>query len=377
MTTTPVLYTLSTEENGKATLTVFVGGEMYPLTSEHPNYREISEYLRDCALNDVEPDADTVLEKLDVVGRVGSRLRGLSERVSLQSNTLLFDGDPVEGPLVDHILRLIDEGNEAATSDWLSYVKFLENLATNPSEDSRQSLFEFLQRYGLTPTRDGHFIAYKAVSAGDDTEETGTYYSMNSGKATVNGVVIQGRIPNPIGAVVEMPRSKVQHDTSIGCSTGLHAGAWDYATMFGGWHGESQILIVKINPRDVVSVPDDHTYQKLRVSRYEVVSVTENPYTGLTYTSDDEDDDLDDHEFRCAECSDVFDNDESCEFDKDYCGECCSCWEDDDLEDDEDDDLEDYQDAWNQSFDRLAESDEDNQGDTGEGHGNVPIKWRF
>ena len=86
---------------------------------------------------------------------------------------------------------------------------------------------------------------------------------MSSGRATVNGTTHIGHIPNPPGAVVEMPRTQVNGDRHNGCSTGLHVGTWDYASTFG-----PKTLIVSVNPRDVVSVPKDCGYQKLRTCRY-------------------------------------------------------------------------------------------------------------
>jgi hypothetical protein len=66
-----------------------------------------------------------------------------------------------------------------------------------------------------------------------------------------------------------MERRKVCDDAGIGCSYGFHAGSLEYAQGFGG--GEKKIVIVKINPADVVSVPTDCECQKLRTCQYEVV----------------------------------------------------------------------------------------------------------
>lgn len=297
---TPITYTLSTSEDGTtSTLTVFIDGRLRTVPDTHSNFRELVNYLVGCSANGEQPDHDTVAEYLDLLVKVGSRLTSLSERVRVQGSTLYFDNDPVEGPLADHILRLIEEGDEEG---WKPFVKFMENLAQNPSRKSREALFEFLIRYKMTITPDGHFIAYKGVvpRSGEDTLYL---YSVSSGRAIVNGVVHKGQIPNPLGAIVEMPRSKVNPDNYVGCSYGLHAGTWEYASEF--VRGRGKILIVKINPRDVVSVPNDCAYQKIRVSRYQNLSIVENPLTTATYygeftSNEDEDTDY------CVECGDEF-----------------------------------------------------------------------
>ena len=66
-----------------------------------------------------------------------------------------------------------------------------------------------------------------------------------------------------------MPRNYVCDDANIGCSDGFHAGSLDYARHYGnGGH----LMVVEIDPRDVVSVPLDCDQQKLRTCKYKVVS---------------------------------------------------------------------------------------------------------
>jgi hypothetical protein len=104
-----------------------------------------------------------------------------------------------------------------------------------------------------------------------------------------------------------MPRNAVCDDAEVGCSYGFHAGSHKYASTFGG--GDSKLLIVKINPADVVSVPKDCDCQKLRTSRYEVLKEATGVYRspmakdGEDYYAEDEgdrgfdyDDDYDDYE---------------------------------------------------------------------------------
>ena len=58
-------------------------------------------------------------------------------------------------------------------------------------------------------------------------------------------------------------------DVEQGCAKGLHVGSWEYANDF---KGNGHLMVVKVNPRDAVSVPRDCSWQKLRACRYVVVA---------------------------------------------------------------------------------------------------------
>jgi hypothetical protein len=64
-----------------------------------------------------------------------------------------------------------------------------------------------------------------------------------------------------------MERNQVDDDKDHTCSTGLHFCSQDYLNHFSG----EQVMILKINPRDVVSIPADYSDTKGRCCRYEVI----------------------------------------------------------------------------------------------------------
>ena len=72
---------------------------------------------------------------------------------------------------------------------------------------------------------------------------------------------------NSVGKIVEMERNEVDDDKDRTCSTGLHFCSESYLNSFGG----ERTVIVKINPRDVVSIPSDYNDSKGRACRYEVI----------------------------------------------------------------------------------------------------------
>jgi hypothetical protein len=59
-----------------------------------------------------------------------------------------------------------------------------------------------------------------------------------------------------------MPRNQCDDNQDVACSQSLHAGNAVYVKKYGG--ASSRYLLVKINPKNVVSCPKDESYQKIR-----------------------------------------------------------------------------------------------------------------
>jgi hypothetical protein len=89
-------------------------------------------------------------------------------------------------------------------------------------------------------------------------------------------------------------------------------------------------MLVEINPSDVVSIPTDCEFQKLRTCKYKVVGEYEIDLTDPLYASrfqTDQDDDVDiwnddDEEDLCSGCDSEY-NSWCCECEQ--CGNCCDC----------------------------------------------------
>lgn len=140
-----------------------------------------------------------------------------------------------------------------------SLLLFWENLKQNPSFDARQQLFKFLTHNGHPLTEDGCFIAYRGV--------TNDFKDLHTRKFN-----------NSVGSICEMKRELVDDNPNNTCSTGLHVACYEYAKDFG-----QQLIVVKVNPRDVVAVPTDYNGTKMRVCRFEVVSIGEKIHTEALY----------------------------------------------------------------------------------------------
>lgn len=130
-------------------------------------------------------------------------------------------------------------------------LKFWAKLKNNPSFNSRQMLFKFLEHNGHPITTEGNFIAYRAVR--NDFLDKHT-----------------GRMDNSVGNVVEIDRSKVDDNPNNVCSHGLHVATMSYAQSFGT--GDDRLLDVEVDPADVVAVPTDYNGTKMRVCKFKVVA---------------------------------------------------------------------------------------------------------
>lgn len=286
----PALQYSVISQGDQSVITVLIPGDdrsPFVAQSDHPNFKEIV-----AAVVGGDASADEVADLFDVSQVIAQRFERLSERVTVAGGRVYFDGDEVHGSIVGQILRFKDEGVE----DWKPLVAFMEKVAQNPNPHSREQLYDWLKRHAFAITKDGDLVGYKGVAK--DAE--GNLVSVSKGPAIVDGQSVNGAVPNYIGAVVEMPRGMVHHDPSQGCSTGLHVATFDYAK---GW-AQGALLTVHVNPRDVVSVPTDCDWAKVRVCRYVVVETTDVEYTGpVLPDGDDEDDEFYSDDYCCDECS--------------------------------------------------------------------------
>lgn len=270
-------------------ITAFVPGEALPLVtskSANPRFDALLAVALD-AIAGADVDREEVVSLFSPAAAVAERFESVSDRVIVSNGRVLFDGAEIDNSLTNQIVRFLEEG-----SDFTPLVNFMENVMDNPNEHSREQLYDWLNTRAFSITPAGYIVGYKGVKP--DSEHG--YRSISSGSEPVyvdvdgETQVYTGRIPNPVGAVVSMDRNLVQHDPSVGCHVGLHVGTYDYAKWFSG----GTILEVHVNPRDVVSVPTDCDWQKVRTCRYEVVDAIDAPYTtGLVDPDgayDDEDD---------------------------------------------------------------------------------------
>jgi hypothetical protein len=303
-------------------IALFIDGEYYEVDNDPETNDEV------IAAAD-RGDADTILE---IATDQETRTVLSDERFELGPDGLVYlAGTEVAMPRLmgEKIQNFVEQGFPVDPM-----VNFWKYCILNPSDNSRDMLFGFLQKYNLPITKHGYFIAYKRVQLADyygadedgepelkgkqireDFRGSGKPYVQkdvrvdpNTGEKIVEDIdltdrlklvdLYTGQMNNSVGEVVEMDREDVVENPSSTCDEGLHVAAMSYIPNYGSgaasisspdgqtWselsseerynHLKSQpdpIVKVLVNPADVVSVPNDHGGAKMRVCRYYVMSL--------------------------------------------------------------------------------------------------------
>lgn len=251
-------YNVVKNDGEPSSVTVFAGSDHQVAGKDHPQFKAILDALQNPpSAGELEAHNQRIWQMFDVTIPIRGKFEHVSERVTVAHGQVFFDGDRMSGDLADHLVRFYGEQD-----NFMPLVNFMEKVQQNPSKHSVEHLYRWLKNRSFGIDADGDIIGYKGVN-----RDGKNYVSVNSGRAQVNGEVKEGRIPTAPGTTVEMPRSEVTFDPRNGCSTGLHVGTYGYAR---GWGNVT--LRVKVNPRDVVSVPTDSGDAKMRVCRYKVLS---------------------------------------------------------------------------------------------------------
>ena len=238
------------------------------------------------------------------------------------SSVYLLDISELSVPedLVEAILLAEKEQNEELIQ---SYLNFWTLVSLNPDSRCRQNLFWFLNKYGMTISRSGLFVAYRNVKikkAGVSIDpKLANFISSEYARVkfvskkspkdylvlkTVDGYVLTktscnntignlsdlykqlsdveistvytdgytGKFEIKLGEIVSMPREKCDSVQENSCSKGLHVAGktWLKENYFG-----EVGLMVLVNPADVVAVPPVNDYGKMRTCAYYPVSIVE------------------------------------------------------------------------------------------------------
>lgn len=238
-------------EDGKAVVTAFIDGKVLSTTSENGNFNRIVEGLR---------DGEDVSRLFDMQTYANQQFEEITDRVVVKQGTVYFDDAPVNAAINKVVIGYLSEGEDAT-----GVALFLERLSENPSFNSREQLWRFVEQHGIHLDANGFMVMYKGLNP---TDEDDVYQSSSSGTAFVNGIKQIGRIRTKAGDVVVMPRNEISDNPAVACHAGLHAGSKSYATSFA-----PVLITVRVDPKHVVSVPNDSGDAKVRVERYEIMDV--------------------------------------------------------------------------------------------------------
>jgi hypothetical protein len=289
------------------TLINIATGNQFSVFCSDPRFEQFKKFVAAGEYDKAEAmDTKVIMSKISFAsssGKVGITINNGIGKITFQNSFKSYD---LADAIVAKAIKMSTEGFDTAP-----LVNFIENLYQNPSKTAIDELFLFLEQSELPITPDGHFIAYKIVR--------NDYLDIYSVK-----------FDNSVGAVCEMERFEVDDKRTNTCSSGLHFCSKGYLPHYGQTN-DSRCMLVKINPADVVSIPNDYNNAKGRTCKYEVVGEVNNVewrkqlesedfttksvvnYDATEYYEEDFDQDLDE-------------TDESYDNDKYWFDDSVGCW---------------------------------------------------
>lgn len=234
------------ETENALTVVIAETGKIYNIDNTHPNWDKARQNLYAGEYEGLEEllSVKKTVETFFSQSTVGS--------VEIDDTGVKLNGEYVNNYLTNKILDFAKRGLPTAP-----LVKFFEKVMKNPSYRAVNELYKFLE-HGLMPiTPDGNFLGYKSVRP-----DYMDWYS--------------NTFRNQVGDAPERKqRNQVCDDPDVGCSEGYHVGTLEYAKDF--HYPSNRVVIVEVDPSDVVSVPHDCQHQKLRTMFYKVVGEFEKP----------------------------------------------------------------------------------------------------
>lgn len=254
---------------GASSVTVFLDGKTYTINKQAPSFNAVISALK---ANDKQKLQDAV----NIREGITKALQSKNGNVRIEDNKIFYNDREVTGVISTRIFEVIRLG-----LDVTPMIKFLDNLMKNPSKRAVDEAFGFSEACSLPITPDGCILAYKRVREDYKDVHSATVlnkpYKLFTAEDFAPISALQGK-RNEVKVTIEdgfttvsMPRNLVNEDKDQTCSEGLHFCSYDYLKHFGG----SRIVVLKINPADIVSIPSDYNNSKGRCSRYQVVDELE------------------------------------------------------------------------------------------------------
>lgn len=222
-----IQYTLTNKS-----VTVICDGDNKTFTNDNPKYDEIVSFIQQNRLDEVKNLIYDMKIKLNKV---------YGDDFEVCDDIVYVDGIDLPHLLGKKLMNLAEQ-----KLDYQPLLNFWYRLKQNPSPRAVNELFGCLERNHHPIFQDGCFLAWKGVRT--DLTDFRT-----------------GRVDNTPGKIVpRMAKGEVDPMNVNSCSYGYHVGSYEYAQSFG-----YVLLEVKVDPVDIVAVPTDCNWQKMRTCWYE------------------------------------------------------------------------------------------------------------
>lgn len=233
MTTNALPYHITTNS-----ITIEVDNVPHVIPKDHLNYQKIRDAIRD-------REWDAIRPLLDVQKTFNDYAQGV---VEIRDGIVYYQGYPQHNSVAVKILEMHTEG-----FDIKPLANFLDRVLQNPLITAREELFDFCDANGFMIDENGFIVAYKGIRDNYTDKYTGT-------------------MDNSVGQIVEMPRHEVDPNRQRTCSVGLHFATHEYAEGYYGTRSGGRLMVLRVDPADVIAIPSDYNNQKGRACRYQVVA---------------------------------------------------------------------------------------------------------
>lgn len=202
---------------------------IYEVKPENLNFKNIAELLK------------AGKTRAAVTAYNSSKTKEVKSGFVTRGNDFFFKGQKLPDIFAEIYRNCVSNNAKAGV-----LTKFFDNLAANPGTGvSMEAFSRFLSQRRMPITSRGTFLAYKRVDI--NFKDTYTH-----------------QFDNTPGKFVEMKRELVDANQYTECSVGFHVCSYEYLNSY----VDDNLIVVEVNPRDVVAVPQGYNHSKIRVSKY-------------------------------------------------------------------------------------------------------------
>lgn len=253
----------------------------------------------------------------------------------LKSNYMTMEGNSIYIKSISELTlpqdfaeKLIDAEEANDTNKIQAYLNFWTLLSLNPDSRVRNNTFWFINKWDIKLTKSGLIIAYRnadiysegskfnkeltkfvaqkywekkqsnsdspegyiVIMRDDDYFITEAEYEMNDEDVYIGDLVDlytmlttddseqttvftdhhSGKFRIRLGHIVQMDRSKTDSDQTHTCSSGLHCASKDW--LESNYFGTVGMRVL-VNPTDIVAIPPEDSYGKMRTCAYYPVNI--------------------------------------------------------------------------------------------------------
>lgn len=262
--------------SGSLSLVIVIDNISHTVPSNHPMYTQIVAALK-------REDWETIKTLVNLKEYAHKYSNG---ELEIDGDTVRWAGIALHNSLTIRIVEMLRDGYSIAPM-----IAFLSRLMKNSSYRAVNELYTLLENSDLPITPDGYLLAYKKVSNLYMDLHSGTILNKPAPLLTPaerqlltspqekcgkhNEVSVELRNGE---TYVSMPRNMVDDNKNVDCSIGLHFCSLKYITdYFRVKEKNDRIVIVRVDPADVVSIPTDCNHTKGRTCAYAVIGELQGP----------------------------------------------------------------------------------------------------